>query len=138
MNEEKNMESQQDNAAGVPQAEKKRGNLTAKEWLTEELPARAQRANERLRAQLLGRIRISLTDTNEQFLFDWSADSPKLMPATDSAADCSISISAANFLKIAAGELNAQIASLSNKVNIEGKASLAIYFFNLVAPRAVH
>ena len=49
-------------------------------------------------------------------------------------ADCRIKIRAVDFLSISNGDLNPQIAMLSEKISIEGKTEMAVYFFNLIAP----
>jgi hypothetical protein len=56
-------------------------------------------------------------------------------PQASATPDCVIRINQTNLLKIAAGDLNPQVAMLSSKIKVSGRASLAIYFFNLVAPR---
>jgi hypothetical protein len=51
------------------------------------------------------------------------------------AVDCTIQLSEHTLLRIAAGELNAQVAMISDKVKVRGTSGLAVYFFNLIAPR---
>ena len=48
--------------------------------------------------------------------------------------DCFISLSEPDFIEIARGELNPQIAMVSEKIDVDGKADLAMYVFNLISP----
>ena len=110
----------------------------AKQLMLVEVKERAFRANERLRAQLTGSIVLDIKDKNQKFLFDWRADKPIIeelsAPPAAGADECTIHLSQSDFLRIASGELNPQVAMLSHKVSVEGKLNLAVYFFNLVSP----
>lgn len=108
---------------------------SAKELLTDELRRRASNANPKLRAQLLGSVLVQMRGTNERYLFDWTTEDLRVEQVQSGTADCSIKISEDNLLKIASGDLNPQIGMLSDKIQIEGQLALAVYFFNLIAPR---
>lgn len=117
-----------------------------------EIEARAQRATSRLKTMLSGRYTVNFTDTGKQILVDLRT-SPVAQkgvgasPASSSEVDgeveleqgdlgeCEITLTTQNLLRIAAGELNPQVAMLSDKIKVGGKIGLGVYFFNLVAPR---
>jgi putative sterol carrier protein len=107
---------------------------TAQGFLQEELSVRARKANPRLRSNLIGTLKVRIEDTREEFYFDWSADEFKQVTPIPETSDCKICLSGRNFMRIVRGELNPQIALLSDKIKLEGRPSLAIYFFNLLAP----
>ena len=110
---------------------------TVDELLGETLRLRAQSADPKLRTQLTGSILVRFVNSGKRFLFDWSQD-PLTMGATDRQdADCVIALSEATLLRIATGDLNPQIAMLSDKIEVKGALALAIYWFNLIAPRGM-
>jgi hypothetical protein len=116
----------------------------------EELPARASRAKTRLRPYLTGTLVIELTNLGEKFLFDWRGDEPKVTPvegpiqlaqgdpADASNVDCVVSLTEQNLMSVRSGDLNPQLAMLSDKIKVKGKVAPAVYLFNLVAPRERH
>lgn len=103
-------------------------------FFSEQLLPRAKTSQAKLRSQLVGSILIEFSDSGERYLFDWSDDQPKLAQTKDGTAECKIILRSDDFMRIASGDLNPQIAMLSEKIRVEGKPGLAIYFFNLVAP----
>ncbi len=108
----------------------------------DELMERAVGANPRLRGHVTGKILFKFQNKPEQILFDWSSDKPaisKLAPSgAEPASDCVIRLSEHNLLQVANGDLNPQIGMLSDKIQVAGRLSLAIYFFNLIAPIHAH
>jgi putative sterol carrier protein len=108
----------------------------AREVLTQFVPNRSERADEKLRAHLVGKILVRIEGTSEEYLFELNKGRAQVQEISSPSADCAIRVSEANLMRLVAGELNPQIAMLSGKVKIEGKAELAIYFFNLIAPRS--
>ena len=56
-------------------------------------------------------------------------------PSTKVELDCYISLNDRDVYRIYRGDLNPQIAMLSDKIEVGGKLSFAVYFFNLIAPR---
>jgi putative sterol carrier protein len=109
---------------------------TAREVLTQYVPNRSERADEKLRAHLVGKIGVRIEGSSERFMFELITGRAQVteQPA-EIVSDTTISISEQNLLRVVNGELNPQIAMLSGKINVTGKAEQAIYFFNLVAPR---
>jgi hypothetical protein len=109
----------------------------ARELMTEELSRRASYANPKLRAQLVGSILVHVKGVNqERYLFDWSTETLNVATvAPGTPADCTITILEDNLMRIASGDLNPQIGMLSDKITLEGRPNLAVYFFNLIAPR---
>lgn len=109
---------------------------SAAELFEDEIVQRANRDQVRLRPYLTGKIIVEIEDKKKKYLFDWSADAVKCGATNENESDCKISITEEHLLKIAAGDLNPQLAMLSDKVKVKGQLSLAIYIFNLIAPRA--
>ena len=107
---------------------------TAATALLEELTNISEDIEEKLRSQLTGTILINLTDKNLFYLFNWKDTKLKIEKTSKKTADCSIEINEANLLQIARDELNPQVAMLSDKIKVDGNVSLALYFFNLIAP----
>lgn len=108
---------------------------SARQLILEDVQERVQIANERLRANLLGSLLIEVSDKKERYLLDWKepvARVTQLDKDNNPGADCSLKISERDLLRIANGELNPQVAMLSDKVQGQGKLGLAVYFFNLV------
>ena len=120
---------------------------TAKDILTEEVLPRAKRAGPRMRPHLTGSIAIEVSGKGERYLFDWRAEEPQIQTLTaapqvrgseggDAAqVDCLIRISETHLFQVRSGDLNPQIAMLGDKIKVDGKVGLAMYFFNLVGPR---
>ncbi len=104
--------------------------------LFSDVKKRAQAANPRLRTQLAGSILLELTEDQSRYYIDGTEAAPAIVPhSPEKVADCTIAISKRNLFKVADGELNPQIAMLSDKVKVSGKLGLAVYFFNLLDPR---
>ena len=99
----------------------------------EEVAARAREATDKLKLELRGSVLLEIQDSETSYSFDWSAGSFKFSQEADS-GDCKISLSQRHLAQIARGRLNPQIAMLSDKIKVEGKTSLAVFFFNVVAP----
>jgi putative sterol carrier protein len=113
-----------------------RRNLTPEDIILKDLVDNASRSGAKLRELLAGTILIKLVDTGGRFLIDWSG--PELKSQTvgkDATADCTICLSEDHLRRIAQGDLNPQIAMLSEKVRVEGRKGAAMYLFNLIAPR---
>lgn len=87
---------------------------------------RFQGASERLTSKLQGTVLLEVPDGNlkEQVIISPQADAPQV----------TIRLSMQALLRIAAGDLNPQMALVSDKVTVTGDHGLAMYFFNLVAP----
>ena len=112
--------------------------VSVQELLGDSLLARARAADAKLRAQLMGSILLRFTNSGQRYLFDWSGDEPQAGPSDRESVDCIINLSEQTLLRIASGDLNPQIAMLSDKVNVKGRLSLAIYWFNLIVPGGEH
>ncbi|GHF17015.1 sterol-binding protein [Kordiimonas sediminis] len=52
--------------------------------------------------------------------------SPTVVDNADTDADCTVKVSMDDFVKIASGDLNAQMAFMSGKLRVEGDMSLAM------------
>lgn len=88
---------------------------------------------DKLRTHLAGTIFIELTPEKKKLSFDGKTG--KFVEG-GSASDCQISTSARYLEEISAGDLNPQIAMLTDKVKVSGDVGLAVYFFNLIAPNS--
>lgn len=117
--------------------ERRTGFKDARELLVDELQVRVQRANPRLRGHLTGIVVVNVRGSGKKYLFDWRNEAPVIQEADSEAADCNISVSQDNLFRIASGELNPQIAMLSDKIHVTGNLAFAVYFFNLIAPRSM-
>lgn len=115
------------------EAERKRRFSNADELMGENLASRVKNANPRLRALLKGLIQVSLRGSSTAYHLDWRDDEPKVAKGAASSPDCLIQVNERDLIKIAHGELNPQIAMLSDKVKVEGRSEFAVYFFNLIA-----
>lgn len=52
--------------------------------------------------------------------------SPAIVDNTDEATDCTVKVSMADFMEIAAGKQNAQMAFMMGKLKVEGDMSVAM------------
>lgn len=116
-----------------------KGRSSPSEILVSEVMERASRSNATLREHLTGAVLVEVTDTSERYFIDWrggeiSAKSIERGAAAE--ADCAISLTSKDLSRIASGDVNPQIAMVSDRVKVSGKPGLAVYFFNLVAPRS--
>jgi len=102
--------------------------------LLQEVSRRSLEATPLLQAQLTGVFAVRLSDTGKTYTFDWSGEKLMVSQIANPLCECTIVVSQQNLLRIAAGEMNPQLAMLSDKVRVEGKAPFAVYFFNLIAP----
>ena len=116
--------------------------------LAEDVRKRAGIAGSKLMMHLTGGITVELERSGGKLQFDWRSSSSSANLSSGSASgsgtsgstsitpdQCNIRISDENLMRIASGDLNPQLAMLSDKIRVDGKHSLAMYFFNLVAPR---
>lgn len=115
------------------EVERKKRFTNAEELMVEGLASRAKNANPRLRALLKGFIQVSLRGGNGAYNLDWREDEAKVFKGPATSPDCIIQLNEKDLIRIANGELNPQIAMLSDKVRVEGKSEFAVYFFNLIA-----
>jgi hypothetical protein len=94
----------------------------------------------KLRELLLGTVVLRIVDRSRAFSFD-PKDGGFAFQETQGAAarnvtgDCVVDLTELSLQRMWNGELNPQIAMLSDKITISGKADLAVYFFNLVSPK---
>lgn len=89
-------------------------------------------SGDKLRTHLAGTILITLRDAGKKLAFDGRTGK-----FTDSqTSDCQINTTARYLEEISTGELNPQIAMLTEKVGITGDVGLAVYFFNLICPES--
>lgn len=107
------------------------------DFLNVELTSRLVNAPDRLMNQMAGSILLQLAGDGSYLVNGMSREIRALEGGAEPALenyDCSVQLSARDFLMIANGKVNPQIAMLSEKVKISGKVPLAVYLFNLIAP----
>jgi hypothetical protein len=107
---------------------------SAKELLLDAVSPRLKSGLERLRPHLNGTILLKVRG-GDRYLFDGLAPEPALKVSQQENADCVIDVGEPDLLRIARGSLNPQVAMLTDRMKIVGRAELAVYFFNLVGPR---
>lgn len=134
--DDEEQESREQQERQAEQERSMRRPTNAREVLTQFVPNRSERADEKLRSHLIGKIAIKIDGTSDEYLFELIKGRAQVQEGSGNTSDCTIRISEQNLMRVVAGELNPQIAMLSGKIKVDGKAELAIYFFNLVAPRA--
>ncbi|NDC36606.1 MAG: hypothetical protein EBZ48_00985 [Proteobacteria bacterium] len=111
--------------------------LTAEEIILGDVVSNATRSGAKLKELLAGTILIKLIDSGQRYVIDWREGDLKAQPAgKDATADCTILVSEDHLKRISQGDLNPQMAMLSEKIRVEGRKAVAMYFFNLVAPHA--
>jgi ubiquinone biosynthesis protein UbiJ len=93
---------------------------------------RAKEASPNLRTQLAGTLELFVRDRPFRIGFDFSANPAKIMDPATKSFDCVLEIEERTLMRIDRGELNSQLALVSDKVTVRGKAGLAVYFFNLL------
>ena len=113
-----------------------RGDL--RDFILGEVCNRSLQAGRRLKSQLTSVIELDLLDAGQTYTFDWQGADLKVEERRSENAECRVSMVAADLVGIAAGEINPQIAMLSDKIRVSGKVGLAVYFFNLIAPTGHH
>jgi putative sterol carrier protein len=86
----------------------------------------------RLYSCLNGSIQFLLSGSKDRFYISGSGSGIQVKDGVIDKADCTISISPKDLQGIIDGQLNAQVALISDKVKVEGNTGLAIYAFNLV------
>ncbi len=106
--------------------------------LTIELLDRASVTDDKLRSNLVGSVLFELNDNGEKYLFDWKGERPSCERSEEGSAECVINLSSQTLFRIFDGELNPQLAMLTDKIKVSGKASFAIYVFNLLSPKTVY
>ena len=135
MNDEQNRDDRDGDESDRPRQERRVQN--AEDILVRDLVANASRGSARLKELLAGTILVRLSDSGKRYLIDWSQPELKANSVgKEATADCTISLTEDHLRKIAQGDLNPQIAMLSDKVRVEGKKGAAMYLFNLIAPRS--
>jgi len=109
----------------------------AQDVIMGDVKERIPRMNEHLKAQLKGSVLLDMSDSKKNYLLSEAAGGlgVREVPAKEKvSADCTIRLSESDLIKVALGDLNPQVAMLSDKIKVEGRLGLAVYFFNLVAP----
>jgi SCP-2 sterol transfer family len=132
--------------AKAPAAPKK-AIKSARDLFIEEVGARSDRVEPTLKAQLLGTIVVEVSGNKGRYLIDGRGDTLKVSEFQETpqlrkseqdpptTIDCVVRLSEPHLFQVRSGELNPQLAMLSEKIRVEGRIGLAVYLFNLIAPR---
>lgn len=102
------------------------------EEISDLIISRASNAHSNLIAMLTGTLELFVRDRPYRVIFDFSAKPPQKLSAGSKECECSIELDERTLSRIHQGELNPQLAMVSDKMLIKGKAGLAVYFFNLL------
>lgn len=102
------------------------------EELVQAVVRRAKDASPNLKTQLAGTFELFIRDRPYRVAFDFSATPVKILDNTTKTFDCVLEIDERTLMRIDRGELNSQLALLSEKVTVRGRAGIAVYFFNLL------
>ncbi len=113
------------------ETEEKKDTSDVYQLLLDAVHHNANRLNRRLRQHLTGRIQFIIRGTDQAYLLDWRSEELCIQAGREQEVDCCIEISAGDLFDIARGDLNPQIAILSDKVRVTGEARMAVYLFNL-------
>jgi putative sterol carrier protein len=104
----------------------------ALEELSDLIIERAASAPTTLKTVLSGSVELFIKDRPFRVLFDFLGNPPKRLAAGAKESDCVIETDERTIMRIHQGELNPQLAMVSDKINVKGKSGLAVYFFNLL------
>lgn len=104
------------------------------------IPERVHSLPPRLHENLLGVIAVEVTENNPSNVkyrryVDWRGEKVAVSELYEGVPDTTVTVSEYVFMEIARGNLNPQIALVSNRVRVAGKVGFGIYFFNLISPR---
>ena len=110
---------------------------TAREVFVDLLPSCANSAGSNLRDLLKTKISVEVRG-QATYLVDWSQDDMQVeeigeSTKTDDSCKTSIVLDESTLLGICHGQINPQVAMLSDKVLVRGNAEPAVYLFNLFA-----
>lgn len=108
--------------------------MKAKDIFSVENLLKITRNRDKLRSHLNGCVEVRISDTGESFFVDWMSERILVDKTPKQAPACTLSLSEQDLSRINNGDLNPQIAMLSDKIEILGDTSFASYFFNLLAP----
>jgi len=92
----------------------------------------SDRAN--LKAQLAGNLLLRFRDSGRCISFEGPSGEVQALSSSQASgyqSDCTVDLSENHLEQILDGDLNPQVAMLSEKLRVQGKLSLAVYFFNV-------
>lgn len=106
----------------------------------EYIPERIHSLPPRLHENLLGVVAVEVTDNNlanvkYRRYVDWRSEKILCSELYEGVPDTTVTVSEHVLMEISRGNLNPQIALVSNRVRVSGKVGFGIYFFNLISPR---
>jgi hypothetical protein len=104
------------------------------------IPERIHSLPPRLHENLLGVVAVEVTDNtlvNVKYrrYVDWRSEKIICSELYEGVPDTTVTVSEHVLMEISRGNLNPQIALVSNRVRVSGKVGFGIYFFNLISPR---
>lgn len=95
----------------------------------------AARRESKLRVHLPAPVVIRIAQSVDSFTIDWSKEEVHVAAGSCENPVCTIELTEEHLLDIAAGDLNPQVAMLSDKIQMVGNMEAAMYLFNLFAQR---
>lgn len=122
----------QDSRSDNPSVTRTKVRKDALEELADIIVERAGSAHQTLRTVLAGTVEIFVKDRPFRAVFDFVANPPKRLASGAKPSDCIIECDERTLFRIHQGDLNPQLAMVSDKITIKGKSGLAVYFFNLL------
>lgn len=110
---------------------------------------RSRHSSDLLKTHLTGVVQLNLVDIRDKYHIDLREMPPKVrsersgLASTGAASnrdlqvepECTLTMDSVALKAVARGNLNPQLAMLSGKIKVAGRSTLAVYIFNLIAPR---
>lgn len=119
-----------------PLQERRRGpEVTSVQELIATLPTWARNHAQLLRSHLTGVIALTTTDPSRTYRIDWTGDRLIAEAGDAPTADCRVTLSQGDVMRVVRGELNPQIGMLSGRIKASGNPEMAMYLFNLIVRR---
>jgi hypothetical protein len=118
------------------QQQRRRGpEVNSVQELIATLPAWARNHAQLLRGHLTGVVALITTDPHRAYRIDWSGDRLVAEAGEAQNADCRVTLSQADLMRVVRGEFNPQIGMLSGRIKASGNPEMAMYLFNLIVRR---
>ena len=99
------------------------------------LQRNAAKRESKLRKHLASPIEFRIKEPLAVYSLDWSKEELVVSAEHSEKASCSVELSQKDLFEIVEGQLNPQVAMLSEKIGIKGDMSMAMYAFNLFVRR---
>jgi len=118
------------------QQQRRRGpEVNSVQELIATLPAWARNHAQLLKGHLTGVVALNTTDPHRAYRIDWSGDRLVAEAGDAQTADCRVTLSQSDLMRVVRGEFNPQIGMLSGRIKASGNPEMAMYLFNLIVRR---